>query len=325
MPDQARYSLAMTAQLRIATRGSPLALAQAREVRDRLAVAHPDLKAPDSVEIIVIRTTGDRIRSGKLADAGGKGLFTKEIEDALLAQRVDIAVHSMKDVPTILPDGLVIGALLPREDPRDAFIARDAVSIEALPRGAVVGTASLRRRAILHHRRPDLRVVPLRGNVGTRLGKVEDGEVDATLLAIAGLRRLGLADRATAILDPAEMLPAVCQGTIGIELRAGDAASRERIAAIDDGPTAVRTEAERALLAALDGSCRTPIAALAELTGGTLSVRALIVRPDGSEMIETAREGIAADAARLGRDAGEELRRRGGADFFAPESADTGG
>ena len=184
---------------------------------------------------------------------------------------------------------------------------------------------SLRRRAILLNRRPDLQVVPLRGNVGTRLRKVEDGEVDATLLAIAGLRRLGLADRATAILDPAEVLPAVCQGAIGIELRAGDAASRERIAAIDDDSTAVRIEAERALLAALDGSCRTPIAALATLAGGTLALRALIIRPDGSEMIETAREGIAADAARLGRDAGEELRRRGGADFFAPESADTGG
>ena len=325
MPDQARYSLVMTAQLRIATRGSPLALAQAREVRDRLTAAHSDLKAPDSVEIIVIRTTGDRIRSGLLADAGRKGLFTKEIEDALLARRADIAVHSMKDVPTVLPDGLVIGALLPREDPRDAFIARDADSIEALPQGAVVGTASLRRRAILHHRRPALRVVPLRGNVGTRLQKVEDGEVDATLLAIAGLRRLGLADRATAILDPAEMLPAVCQGTIGIELRAGDTASRERIAAINDNSTTVRTEAERALLAALDGSCRTPIAALATLAGGTLALRALIVRPDGSEMIETACEGSAADAARLGRDAGGELRRRASADFFGPESAGNGG
>ena len=315
----------MTAKLRIATRGSPLALAQAHEVRDRLAEAHPDLAAPDAVEIIVIRTTGDRIQTGPLADAGGKGLFTKEIEEALLAHDADIAVHSMKDVPTVLPDGLLIGALLPREDPRDALIAPTAGSIEALAEGAVVGTASLRRQAILLNRRPDLKVVTLRGNVETRLRKAEEGEVDATLLAIAGLRRLGLADRATAILDPDDMLPAVCQGAIGIELRTGDTETVERLAALDHGPTAIRVTAERALLAALDGSCRTPIAALATLADDRLSLRALIVRPDGSELIETARDGPAADAARLGRDAGDELRRRGGAGFFAAESAGDGG
>jgi hydroxymethylbilane synthase len=307
----------MTARLRIATRGSPLALAQAREVRDRLAASHAELAAADALEICVIRTTGDRMQTGSLAEIGGKGLFTKEIEEALLDRRCDIAVHSMKDVPTWLPDGLVIGCLLPRADPRDALISTKADSLAALPRGAVVGTASLRRRAILLNRRPDLEMVNFRGNVETRLARLEAGEVDATLLAAAGLSRLGKADRATAILEPDDMMPAVCQGAIGIELRDEDSGTRALLAAIDHKPTADRVAAERALLAALDGSCRTPIAALAEIAGEGLSLRGLIVRPDGSELIEVTRCGAVGDAAALGRDAGDELRRRGGADFFA--------
>ncbi len=306
----------MTAQLRIATRGSPLALAQAHEVRDRLAAAHGDLAAPDAIEIQVIQTTGDRIQSGPLTEIGGKGLFTKEIEQALIENRADIAVHSMKDVPTWLPDGLFIGCLLPREDPRDAFISARADTPAELPRGAVVGTASLRRRAILLHRRPDLRVVNFRGNVQTRLKKLEAGEVDATLLANAGLRRLGEADRATSVLEPGDMLPAVCQGAIGIELRTGDEATRALLEPLNHAPTASRVAAERAFLAALDGSCRTPIAALAEIEGETLSLHGLVVRPDGSELIETTRTGSLGDGAAMGRDAGEELHRRAGPGFF---------
>ncbi len=307
----------MTVKLRIATRGSPLALAQANEVRDRLAAAHDSLAEPGAIDINVIHTTGDRMQSGPLSEIGGKGLFTREIEEALLEGRADIAVHSMKDVPTWLPDGLVIGCLLPREDPRDAFISTRAATPAALPEGAVVGTASLRRRAILLNRRPDLRVVNFRGNVETRLDKLSAGEVDATLLAVAGLNRLGKADRITAILEVDDMLPAVCQGAIGIELRADDDSMAQWLAPLNDAATAACVDAERALLAALDGSCRTPIAALAEIAGDTLSLRGLIVRPDGSELIETARTGAVGDSARLGRDAGEELRRRGGEGFFS--------
>jgi len=307
----------MTVVLRIATRGSPLALAQAREVRARLAAAHPDLAADGAVEIVPYRTTGDLLQAGPLREIGGKGLFTKEIEEALLDGRADIAVHSMKDLPTALPDGLVLAALLPREDARDALIAHGAAGIAELPQGATVGTASLRRQAILLSRRPDLRVVPLRGNVETRLARVAAGEIAATLLAVAGLKRLGLLDRATAILEPDEMLPAVCQGAIGIECRAGDDRTRARLAAVDDPDTASRVAAERAFLAALDGSCRTPIAGLATLAGDRLSLRGLIVRPDGSETIADRGEGRAADAAALGRALGDSLRGRAGPGFFA--------
>lgn len=304
----------MTAALRIATRGSPLALAQAREVRDRLAAAHPSLAADGAVEIATYRTTGDLLQSGPLKELGGKGLFTKEIEDALLDGRADIAVHSMKDLPTALPDGLAIGALLPRADPRDALIG--VASIEGLPQGATVGTASLRRQAILLAARPDLRIVPLRGNVQRRLDRVAAGEFDATLLAVAGLTRTGLLDRASAILEPDEMLPAVCQGAIGAECREDDAATRALLRAIDDAETACRVAAERAFLAALDGSCRTPIAGLATLVGGRLALRGLIVRPDGSEMIADDNEGAPAEAAALGRALGEALRGRAGPGFF---------
>jgi hydroxymethylbilane synthase len=306
----------MTVRLRIATRGSALALAQTNEVRRRLAAAHAELAAPDAVEILPMRTTGDRT-PGSLAQAGGKGLFTKEIEDALLDRRADIAVHSMKDMPTVLPPGLAIAALLPREDPRDALIAAHGRRIVEIPHGTVVGTASLRRKAILLHRRPDLRVVPLRGNVETRLTRVAEGAVGATFLAIAGLKRLGLADRATAILDPDEMLPAVCQGAIGIECRGDDAATRALLAALDDRATAICAAAERAFLAALDGSCRTPIAGLAVLADDEVHLRGLIVRPDGTQALSVERRGPVSDAAALGADAGAELRTRAPAGFFA--------
>jgi hydroxymethylbilane synthase len=302
------------AVLRIGTRGSPLALAQANETKARLLAAHADLDA-SGIEIVVIKTSGDRIQDRPLAEAGGKGLFTKEIEEALLDRRIDLAVHSMKDVPTVLPDGLVMAAFLPREDPRDALIG--AASIAALPEGAVIGTASLRRQAILLHKRPDLRIVSLRGNVQTRLAKLREGQVQATLLALAGLRRLGLEREITGIIEPEEMLPAVAQGAIGIECRADDEPTRTRLYALNDPTTEVRVSAERALLAALDGSCRTPIAALAILTGDALHLRALIVTPDGRRAEATVRDGAVADAARLGLDAGAELKRRGGPDFFA--------
>lgn len=306
----------MERKIRIGTRGSPLALVQARETGRRLTEAEPALAADGAVEIVAISTSGDRMQSGPLAEIGGKGLFTKEIEEALLAGDIDIAVHSMKDVPTWLPDGLIVDCILPREDPRDALVSPVAGSVEALPKGAVVGTASLRRKAILLHRRPDLNIVPLRGNVDTRLRKIADGEAQATLLALAGLKRLDREDAVAQPLEPDEMLPAVCQGAIGIECRADDEAVRSLLAAIDDAPSRIRTAAERALLAGLDGSCRTPIAALATLDGDAVSLRALIVRPDGSELLETARAGGRSDAEHLGADAAAELRARAGPGFF---------
>jgi hydroxymethylbilane synthase len=302
--------------IRIGTRGSPLALAQASEVRRRLADAHPELAAGNAVEIVVIRTSGDRLQQGTLADSGGKGLFTKEIEEAMLAGSIDIAVHSMKDVPTWFPDGLVIDCVLPREDPRDALISPRAKRISDIPEGATVGTASLRRKAMLLHARPDLRVVNFRGNVDTRLAKLRDGEADATFLAMAGLNRLGRSGVGETPIPADEMLPAVCQGIVGIERRADDERAATLLAALDHGETAARAAAERALLAGLDGSCRTPIAALAELSDGRLRLRSAIVRTDGSELLATEREGPVADAAALGTDAASELRRRAGPGFF---------
>ena len=308
----------MTAPLlRLGTRGSKLALTQAGLVRDALAAAIPALAAPDAIEIVAIRTTGDAIQDRPLAEAGGKGLFVKEIEEALLTGAIDLAVHSAKDMPTVLPDGLMLAACLPREDVRDAFISRKAASLRDLPHGAVVGTASLRRQAMVRRLRPDVSVVPLRGNVETRLKKLDAGEVDATLLALAGLKRLGLADQATALLDPDEFLPAVGQGAITIEARSDDARTRALLAAIDHADTSVALAAERAFLAVLDGSCRTPIAGHAVLTGERVSFRGLILRPDGSAAFEASREGARADAAALGADAGAELKRRAPADFFA--------
>ena len=305
-----------SALLRIGTRGSPLALAQARQVRTHLAAAHGI--GEDEIALEVIRTSGDMIRDRPLAEAGGKGLFTKEIEEALGAGRIDLAVHSAKDMPTELPAGLTIAAVLPREDARDVFISRKAATLADLPPGATVGTASLRRQALVKQRRPDLAVVPLRGNVETRLRKLEAGEVDATLLALAGLKRLGLEAAATAVLSLDEFLPAVGQGIIAIEARGDDARTCALLRAVDHADSATALAAERAYLAVLEGSCRTPIAGHAVVRAGRLAFRGLIVKPDGSAAFEAAREGAAADAVALGADAGRELKARAGADFFAP-------
>lgn len=300
--------------LRIGSRGSPLALVQAREVQSRLATAAGVDAA--AIEIKVIRTTGDVVQDRPLADAGGKGLFTKEIEEALLAGSIDLAVHSSKDLPTILPPGLVLAGFPAREDVRDAFISRKAASLRDLAPGAVVGTASPRRQALVKRLRPDLTVVMLRGNVETRLRKLDAGEVDATLLAVAGLKRLGLLSAVTALLDPDEFVPAVGQGAIGIETRADDARTRALVEAIDDADTRVALAAERAFLAVLDGSCRTPIGGHAKFEQGTLRFHGIIIKPDGSEAFEVLREGAREAAAELGADAGGELCARAGADFF---------
>mgnify|MGYP001807844351 CR=1 FL=1 len=300
--------------LRIGTRGSPLAMAQAHTVRDRLAAAHGC--APDDIAIHVIKTTGDQILDRPLSEAGGKGLFTKEIEEALLADTIDIAVHSSKDMPTALPDGLALVAYLEREDVRDVFISHSAATIADLPAGALVGSASLRRQALVKRLRPDLRVEVFRGNVQSRLRKLGAGEVDATLLALAGLKRLGLEEVATDILPLDTFPPAIGQGAIGIEARESDTRTRDLLAPIADRDTAIALDTERAFLAALDGSCRTPIAGLATIDGDALRFRGMILRPDGSEVFETSRDGTIADAVRMGADAGSELKAKGGPDFF---------
>ncbi len=302
------------ALLRIGSRGSPLALAQAREVQHRLAAACG--LAAERIEIRTIRTTGDLIQDRPLTEAGGKGVFTKEIEEALLSGDIDLAVHSSKDMPAALPAGLVLSAFLPREDARDAFISHKAKTLRDLPRGAAIGTASPRRQAMIKRLRPDLAVVPLRGNVETRLRKIEAGEAAATLLAVAGLKRLGLLSAAAAILEIEEILPAVGQGAIGIETRADDAATRALVAAINDRDTATAVTVERAFLGALDGSCRTPIAGYAAVANDTVDFRGMIVKPDGSEAFEVSRRGRRDQAAALGADAGEELKSRAGGDFF---------
>ncbi len=314
MTTQSSQSPSADRPLKIGTRGSPLALAQAYETRDRLASAHglPE----DAFEIRVIKTTGDRVLDRALSEIGGKGLFTKEIEEALLAGEIDLAVHSMKDMPTVLPEGLEISALLPREDVRDAFVSREFSGIDALPEGAVVGSSSLRRRAQLLHRRPDLNLVEFRGNVQTRLAKLDRGEVAATFLAAAGLKRLELEREISALIEPVEMLPAVAQGAIGIETRTCDDATLALLAPIHDQTTGDRLAAERAFLAALDGSCRTPIGGLALLQSDQIWFRGEIIRPDGSERLATERRGVISDAAWMGRDAAEELRAKGGDGFF---------
>jgi hydroxymethylbilane synthase len=298
-------------RLKIGTRGSPLALYQARETRDRLAAAHG--LAADDIEIVAITTTGDRVRDRPLAEIGGKGLFTKEIEEALLAGAIDMAVHSMKDLPASLPDGLAIAAVLPREDARDAFLSPIAARIAALPHGAVIGSSSVRRTAQVLRLRPDLVSRPFRGNVETRLRKLAEGVAQATFLAAAGLNRLGYGDRITALVPVEVMLPAVAQGAIGVEIRSDDDKTRTLLDAIDHRDTAIAVRCERGFLAALDGSCRTPLAGHATLAGGSLSFRGHALTADGVHCFETTRIGPAADAERLGRDAGEEVRRRGGA------------
>ncbi|HLF58004.1 MAG TPA: hydroxymethylbilane synthase [Alphaproteobacteria bacterium] len=306
-----------TSRLVIGTRGSPLALAQAREVETRLKRAHPELAQEGAIEFLIIRTSGDNAFDRPLYEMGGKGLFTKEIEEALLDKRIDIAVHSVKDLPAFLPGGLGVVCVLPREDPRDVLFSPRAASLAGLPQGAALGTSSPRRQAQVLALRPDLEVRPLRGNVGTRLRKVREGEVDATLLALAGLKRLGLESQATAVLSSAEILPAIGQGALGIECREDDARARELLAPLNDASAALCIAAERALLATLEGSCRTPIAGLAEIAGdGTLDLRGLVASLDGKHVIRAERRGSPADAARMGTDAGVELRARAGRDFF---------
>jgi hydroxymethylbilane synthase len=287
-------------------------------VRAALVAVDPRLDAA-SVQIVVIRTTGDKVQDRTLADIGGKGLFTKEIEEALLSGGIDLAVHSMKDMPTFLPAGLEIAAMLEREDPRDAFISPVATSVSALPRGALVGTASLRRQAQLLTLRPDIRVEPLRGNVGTRLDKLARGEAAATLLAIAGLKRLGRAEVATAILSTEEMLPAVAQGAVGIEIRSSDSRVRDLVGAIDHRLTSIAVAAERACLTELDGSCRTPIAAHAEIAGSSMRLRGLIALPNGtaSHRAEETGDATLEGAIALGHLVGRRIRERAGAGFLA--------
>ena len=294
--------------LRIGTRGSPLALAQAHEVRGLLAAAN--LCAESRFAIVVIRTTGDMIQDRALSEAGGKGLFTKEIDAAMLDRQIDVAVHSSKDLPTILPEGIAIAGYLPREDVRDAFISAKADNIADLPRGSILGTASLRRQALVKRLRPDIEIGLLRGNVETRLRKAETGEVAATLLAYAGLKRLGLAHRATALLDIDAFPPAVGQGAIGLTARAGDAATRRMLAPILDADTGHALAAERAFLAILDGSCRTPIAGYARVGAGRVDLRGMVLRADGSEVFEIRAGGAIGDAQRLGAEAGRDLLGR---------------
>ncbi len=303
-----------TALLRLGTRGSPLALVQARTVRARLAAALG--KNEEAIELVIIRTSGDTIQDRPLSEVGGKGLFTKEIEEALISKRIDFAVHSSKDMPTVSQAGLTLAASLEREDPRDVFISRKALSFADLPRNAILGTASLRRQAIAKSLRPDLHVVPLRGNVETRLRKLEAGEVDATLLALAGLKRLGLAQQATAILEVNEFLPAVGQGAIGIEARDGDTRTLEALARINHADTLDALACERAFLAELDGSCKTPIAGHATVTGEAVSFRGLVARPDGKAVHDVAGTGRRDDAKNVGVEAGRELKRLAGPGFF---------
>jgi hydroxymethylbilane synthase len=302
--------------LRIGTRGSRLALAQAHMVRALLARAEG---VPEEThEIVVVSTAGDRILDRPLSEVGGKGLFTEEIEAGLLDGSLDLAVHSAKDMPTRLPDGLVLTGYLPREDVRDVLVGRTSPTLAELPAGAVVGTASLRRGALVRHRRPDLEVITFRGNVQTRLAKLERGEVDATLLALAGLKRLGLAEVATEILSLEAFPPAVGQGAIAVETRTDGTALRARLAAILDPDTGVALACERAFLDALDGSCRTPIAGLATVAAGRVAFTGLILRPDGSETHGIRVEGAVEDAATLGAAAGADLKARAGAGFFDP-------
>ena len=289
--------------IRLGTRGSKLALAQAHETKRRLGEAHAELAPDDAVEIVVIKTTGDKVQDRALAEIGGKGLFMKEIEAALTERRIDIAVHSLKDVETFLTEGTELAAILPREDPRDALISRVANSIEDLPKGAIIGTASVRRAAQLLNKRPDFKIILYRGNLETRLRKLDEGVCDATMLAIAGLSRLGLADKATRVLEPEELLPAVSQGAIGVQCRSGRKNGDKRIL-------------DWAMLARLDGSCRTPIAGLAELLpGGKLRLRGQLAALDGSALYSAEEVGSVDDPAALGLAVGEALIAQAGPDY----------
>ena len=299
--------------MRLGTRGSPLALAQARELKGRLEAAHG---AAHAIEIVAIKTSGDMILNLPLSEAGGKGLFTKELDLALLDGNIEMAVHSAKDMPTVLPAGIEIAGYLPREDVRDAWISPHAPHPVKLPPASVVGTASLRRGAMVRRLRPDVRIALLRGNVETRLAKVAKGEVAATLLALAGLKRLGLEAAATSVLDVREFVPAPGQGAIAITTRAGDDATRVLLAPVLDAATGIALTAERAFLRVLDGSCKTPIGAYARVDAGNVAFRAIVLKPDGSKFFETAASGPVAEAASLGETAGQELAAQIPAGFF---------
>ena len=300
--------------LRIGTRGSPLALAQAYETRERLSGAF-DLPL-GSFEIVVIKTTGDKVVNRPLKEIGGKGLFTKEIEEALLEESIDIAVHSMKDMPVYQPKGLVLDTFLPREDVRDAFISRVHKSLADIPQGATVGTSSLRRKAQLMSKRPDLKIVEFRGNVQTRLKKLDDGVAECTFLAVAGLNRLKMEDIITTAISTEEMLPAVAQGAIGIERRDNDIRIATMLEAIHNSKTGLLLSAERAFLEALDGSCETPIAGLAELSNGNLRFRGEILKPDGSEVFSDEQLASKEDATLIGVEMAQKLLSKAGSDFF---------
>ncbi len=300
--------------IKIGTRGSPLALVQAHQVRDTLKAAHN--LGEDDFEIVVIKTSGDMIQDRPLSEVGGKGLFTKEIEQALVDKSIDLAVHSTKDVATVLPDGLTLACLLPREDVRDAFLSPKAKTLTDLPQGAIVGSSSLRRQAQILRQRPDLKVIMFRGNVQTRLRKLSEGVADATLLACAGLRRLGNAELITSVIEVDDMLPAPAQGAISIEIRQDNDKVRDLLQPLHHEETAICVAAERAFLAKLDGSCRTPIAALATLDSGTLTLRGQILLPDGTQSFETTRSGPAKEALIMGQDAATELIASAGPDFM---------
>ena len=300
--------------IKLGTRGSPLALAQAKEVKARLLALHSWLEAPQ-LEICVISTRGDQIQDKPLSEAGGKGLFSKEIEETLSQGHIDLAVHSMKDMATLLPTGLEIPVILPREDVRDAWISKEGITLEQLPLGSVVGTASLRRKALILQKRPDLDVIIFRGSVQTRLRKLQEGQADATLLALAGLKRLGLEDKASMIFPVQEMLPAVSQGAIGLEVRSDNHKIKALIAPLNDPLSFAQITAERALLAILDGSCRTPIAAYAEPLGqGRLRLHAFASTPDGKKAYRECQEGKNPQA--LGEAVGWALRKKAGNAFF---------
>lgn len=301
-------------KIRIGTRGSPLALWQALETRRLMMAAH-GLEEAD-FEICVIKTSGDQIQDRPLSEVGGKGLFTKEIDEALIARTIDLAVHSMKDLPTVIPDGFAIGAVLPRHDVRDAFVSLRYKTIDDLPQGATLGTSSLRRQAQIKHMRPDLVVVGFRGNVQTRLKKLADGAADATLLACAGLERLDMGDRIAAKIATDIMLPAVAQGAIAVVALAGDERTMTQLAALDHPESRLCVTAERAFLAKLDGSCRTPIAGLATLSDGRLSLRGQVLSPDGRRVLDTTHSGPASAALIIGETAGDELLGRGASGLF---------
>ncbi|HET7587993.1 MAG TPA: hydroxymethylbilane synthase [Gammaproteobacteria bacterium] len=307
------------ARIRITTRKSALALWQAEHVACLLRAHDPAA----TVELLPLSTRGDEITDRPLATIGGKGLFTKTLEAALFDGRADIAVHSLKDVPAQLPEGMRLAAVIARDDPRDAFISVRYPELDALPQGARVGSSSLRRQCQLKHRRPDLEVIPLRGNVGTRLAKLERGDFDAIILAAAGLKRLGQREHITTCLEPDVCLPAVGQGTLAIECREDDEPILATLAALNDGPTWTRTLAERALNRRLQGSCQVPLAAFAELDGEQITVRGLIGAPDGSRVLRAERHGAASDAARLGEDLAEDLLAQGAAEFLHPAQAPT--